>query len=167
MRPAKKIRVGQEFVYNYMLVNNISDEPITVLKIEPDLSHAFGNVAQIQISLGRSSLSVPWGRFLSYPPVFRNHRGACEGIAIRDPKDHPRLEVRVPHSLIIRIRTQGMGSGRLRSVNVIYQSDGRRYQQTIPFEIRLNVARQAPALKARTEEKACAPELGSDLLLKL
>lgn len=158
--PAPTLGVGLRFVYNYMFLENVSDQPIIVTDVEPVWGEGPRVVKVVRVALGQQrveGINFPWARYLTYPPAGRVE-GKCVSLPLIDIGSRHTIEPRKDApSIVLMFEAVKQGRVVMKDVRVTYTQDGVTFQQLIPLTFRFNVATKgSPPLRPIPGEAKCA-----------
>jgi hypothetical protein len=167
---AVKLDPGQRFVLVMNDIVNDSDRPLTIKRIEP-ISRPNEEVALLEsIELTPridGGPSTSQGSYMTYPPGL-TEGGTDEKFEeciyqeiIPAGQDHilepyRKGENEGQASTVMVIRTVDPGSTSFETARVVYEQDGRLYEQHVPFTVELTVAEKGPRKKPAYDEVRCA-----------
>jgi hypothetical protein len=157
-----KLRVGQQFSYDEIFLQNESDVPITLKSVEllPDarLGGRIDTITTVVAPLHTNRDTTPGGIWLSFPPTVQVfHSGPCVTQHI-EPLDGYVLRPGGQARVIVVMKVAMSGSYRARGNRVTYVEGGDLRIQFLPNEFKGTITDEGPTdLELADIEKACAP----------
>lgn len=155
-----RIPPGQEFIFVFMLLENVSDQELTIRTIESGETKGSA-AAVIDVRLAprdvKSPASVSSGRHMLYPPAQYRNWGTGSGCVVQRLVSPARfvLEPGDAARMALRIRTLSVGSWRLGESTVVYEQGANVFEERLPLVMKLKVREQAPPQVLDRSQRRC------------
>lgn len=151
----RSIPVGNEHIYLLAGFRNISDDPVEVRDVSLAKAAGFDAVAEIvRLELAPLEPDGPTlGVYEMYPPAASGGDG-CD-VQPTSPVSGFRLGPDDKVGILVWVRAVAAGDYRIRSQTVIYEQDGERYEQSVPFEIEGSIEEGVADLEAFPRARHC------------
>lgn len=170
--PAVPIPVGQQFVIVFSTLENVSDTPLTIKRIEAGASTNVPRTMKVQRIevIPRTGIGafLPMGRYLTHPPVV-TRPNKCGVVPVEDPSGYELIpsDRELRHKAIIAMWMRAVAPGRAstQGQRVIYEQDGNLFEQTMPFSVRVTVKAGVRPLTMEPSERRCSDQHGVKILI--